>query len=110
MQAVSNDLKRMAKTLNVPVVCLAQLNRENEQRGNKRPMLSDLRETGAIEQDADTVLFIHRESMYDQNRASRQSPVEPMELLVAKNRMGEQGKVEMMFCGANGQIYEASSL
>jgi replicative DNA helicase len=109
MTLVSNDLKRMAKTLNVPVICLAQLNRENEGRTNKRPMLSDLRETGAIEQDADTVMFVHRESIYNVNRTASESETEPMELIVAKNRHGACGKINMVFCGKTGNIYEEYS-
>jgi replicative DNA helicase len=106
MTLISNDLKRMAKTLKVPVICLAQLNRENEGRSNKRPILSDLRDTGAIEQDADTVMFIHRESMYDPNRETSSGLFEPMEILIAKNRGDPTGKVDMVFYGRTGTICE----
>lgn len=102
---ISNEVKRMAKTLDVPVLLLMQLNRANEQRGNKRPMLSDLRETGAAEQDADAVTFLHRESYYDSD-AKPQNDWSPddLEMIVAKNRHGSTGTVKMYFFGATGSI------
>ena len=81
----------MAKELNVPVVCLSQLNRSNESRMDKRPMLSDLRESGAIEQDADVVLFLHREGYYDKEAEDANLA----ECIVAKNRHGATGTVEL---------------
>ena len=88
---MSRMLKIMAKELNVPVICLSQLSRANEKRDDKRPMLSDLRESGAIEQDADIVLFIFREDYYSPDSDKRNIA----ELIVAKNRHGETGKVEL---------------
>ncbi len=88
---ISRMLKIMAKELQVPVLCLSQLSRANEKRDDKRPMLSDLRESGAIEQDADIVLFIFREDYYQADSDKRNIA----ELIVAKNRHGETGKVEL---------------
>ena len=87
---ISRALKIMAKELNVPVICLSQLSRANESRQDKRPMLSDLRESGAIEQDADEVMFIHREDYYNPDTEKKNIA----ELIVAKNRHGEVGTVE----------------
>ncbi len=86
---ISRMLKIMAKELNVPVICLSQLNRANEARADKRPMLSDLRESGSIEQDADIVLGLYREGYYN---AETERPNEA-ECIVLKNRHGETGKV-----------------
>lgn len=88
---ISRMMKIMAKELQVPVVCLSQLSRANEKREDKRPMLSDLRESGAIEQDADIVLFLYREDYYNENSEKRNVA----ECIVAKNRHGETGKVEL---------------
>ena len=93
-QAVSNIsrmLKIMAKELQVPVLCLSQLSRANEKREDKRPMLSDLRESGAIEQDADIVMFLYRDDYYNADTEKRNVA----ECIVAKNRHGETGKVEL---------------
>ena len=88
---ISRALKIMAKELNVPVICLSQLSRANEKRDDKRPMLSDLRESGAIEQDADIVLFLYRDDYYNEDSEKRNIA----ECIVAKNRHGETGKVEL---------------
>ncbi|MCI8909399.1 MAG: replicative DNA helicase [Oscillibacter sp.] len=88
---ISRMLKIMAKELNVPVVCLSQLSRANEKREDKRPMLSDLRESGAIEQDADIVLFLYRDDYYNEDSEKHNIA----ECIVAKNRHGETGKVEL---------------
>ena len=88
---ISRSLKIMAKELNVPVICLSQLSRANEKRDDKRPMLSDLRESGAIEQDADIVLFLYRDDYYNEDSEKHNIA----ECIVAKNRHGETGKVEL---------------
>jgi replicative DNA helicase len=88
---MSRMMKIMAKELNVPVICLSQLSRANESRQNKRPMLSDLRESGAIEQDADIVLGLYRDDYY--NQESEFANV--AECIIMKNRRGETGTVEL---------------
>ena len=90
---ISRSLKIMAKELNVPVLCLSQLSRANEGRQDKRPMLSDLRESGAIEQDADEVLFLYREDYYNKDTEKQNVA----ECIVAKNRHGETGTVELQW-------------
>ena len=90
---ISRSLKIMAKELNVPVLCLSQLSRANESRTDKRPMLSDLRESGAIEQDADIVLFLYRDGYYNKDSENPNLA----ECIVAKNRHGETRTVEMQW-------------
>jgi replicative DNA helicase len=90
---ISRMLKIMAKELNVPVICLSQLSRASETRQNKRPVLSDLRESGAIEQDADIVMGLYRENYYDQEAENPNLA----ECIVLKNRHGEIGSVELQW-------------
>ena len=90
---ISRSLKIMAKELNVPVLCLSQLSRANESRSDKRPMLSDLRESGAIEQDADIVMFLYREDYYEENSENHNLA----ECIIAKNRHGETRTVELQW-------------
>ncbi len=102
--AISGRLKQLACQLNLPILCLAQLNRETEKRTSKRPTLSDLRDTGAIEQDADGVMFLHREGYYQEERPES----EAIEVILAKNRHGETGTVSMYWKGIFGRVEQFS--
>ncbi len=97
---ISRSLKIMAKELMVPVICCAQLSRGPEGRQGNKPMLSDLRDSGAIEQDADTVIFLYRSEYYKTDEAAKQD-MSIAEIIIAKNRHGSTGTVNM---GWNGQF------
>jgi hypothetical protein len=98
---ISRNLKTLSKELDLPIIALSQLNRKVEERKGGKPMLSDLRESGSIEQDADVVMFIHREDegegAPDGEEAARSKTVIPVELIIAKQRNGPVGSIELVF-------------
>ncbi len=94
---ISRQLKILAKELRVPVIALSQLSRSIEQRQDKKPMLSDLRESGSIEQDADIVAFLHRDDYYHNEEEEGGIPNNTVEVIIEKNRSGARGSVELMF-------------
>ncbi|HLT67155.1 MAG TPA: DnaB-like helicase C-terminal domain-containing protein, partial [Microbacterium sp.] len=97
----SRALKLMAKELQVPVIALSQLNRGPEQRTDKRPMVSDLRESGSIEQDADMVILLHRDEVYD-----KQSRPGEADLIVAKHRNGPTADIPVAFQGHFSRFHD----
>ena len=103
---ISRGLKQLARELEVPVIALSQLSRDNEKRDNKRPMLSDLRGSGAIEQDADLVMFIYREDYFDNVKGAKEKQEEQKENIggsgiaevsISKHRNGATGVVKLVF-------------
>lgn len=96
---ISKSLKTMAKEFDCPVICLAQLNRSVESRANKKPMMSDIRESGSVEQDADVILFLYREKYYD-----KETDNHSLEMIVSKNRNGPVGTVNVHYNVHTGRI------
>jgi replicative DNA helicase len=96
---ISKSLKTMAKDFECPVICLAQLNRSVESRANKRPMMSDIRESGSVEQDADVILFLYRDAYYDKD-----SEDDSLEIIVSKNRNGPVGTIKVEYNQYTGRL------
>ncbi|MEZ7897841.1 MAG: replicative DNA helicase [Flaviflexus sp.] len=101
----SRSIKLLAKELNVPIIAVAQLNRDSEKRETKKPMVSDLRESGSLEQDADVVILLHREDMY---KSRDESPSGLGEVIVGKHRAGPVGSIMLTFQGHYARFVEAA--
>ena len=99
---VSRQLKQLAKELRIPVIALSQLSRLVERRESNRPVLSDLRESGSIEQDADIVIFLHSEDYYNRGKSE---PTGEMDVMIAKNRQGMTGTLKFRFLPSQSKFY-----
>lgn len=107
MTEISGALKALARRLKIPIVCLAQLNRASEARRDKTPIMADLRDTGAIEQDGDGIMFLYRPDYYENDREKNKSPSVELDVILAKNRHGGTGVVKMALYPANSIITAA---
>ena len=110
---ISRNLKALARELNVPVIALSQLSRNVESRTDKRPMMSDLRESGAIEQDADIIMLLFRSQYYDRkddpNEKHDPNEMQPLEIDIAKHRNGKTGVIRFAFQGSTNSIFTAEA-
>jgi len=107
--SISREVKALAKELDIPIIILSQLNRGNEARTDKRPMMSDLRESGAIEQDADVIILLHRADYYNKHQPGFEA-TNLGELIVAKQRNGPTGMIELKFSGAYMRFYNREKM
>jgi len=107
---ISNGIKALAKELKVPVIVLSQLNRELEREKNRKPRLSDLRESGAIEQDADLVALLYKPSSGDDDESGREQDAEPVNLLIAKQRNGPTGDINLTFLRSYTRFESAAKI
>ena len=105
--AISRDLKLLARNLNIPLVVLSQLSRAVENRDKNRPRMSDLRQSGSLEQDSELILLIHRASYFDRDKDGHDDTGET-ELIVAKNRNGPTGALYLSFDGSRSRFTEQS--
>lgn len=108
MSKISRALKQMAREFDCPVICLAQLNRNVETRSNKRPVMSDLRDSGSIEQDADIIVLLYRNSYYKNPEETDPNAPDRLELIVAKNRNGPTGTASTFYNKITGYISKGS--
>lgn len=107
---ISRSMKLMAKEFDCPVLCLSQLNRDIDKRKEHRPMNSDLKETSAIEQDADLIMFVHRDSAYEQKNAMTVSDEEEAKLIITKNRHGPTADLDLSYVGKYVSFYNKNQL
>ena len=107
ISTISRQLKRIARDLGITIICLSQLSRSVEKREDKRPIMSDLRDSGAIEQDADIIMFLYRPDYYVHDDSSMPSEVSPTQLIIAKHRNGATKDIELSFLKRYGKFIDA---